>query len=94
MAAFGIDNGICIGIDVGIGIGVSVDIDIGISIGIGIVIDFLAGFSLGQTIKWKWNFLSQGFHTSNWQKVQLNTELFSYPQRYLSANQMAWSKVN
>ncbi len=50
-AAFGIDNSI--------GIGVSVDIDIGISIGIVIVIDFLTGFSLGQTIKWKWKFLSQ-----------------------------------
>ncbi len=32
---------------------------------------------------------SLGFSVSNWQKVQLNTDLFSDMQKYLYTNQMA-----
>ncbi len=76
-------------------VGVDIDNDIDISIGIGIVIDFFEGFSLG--LKWLNEneiFWVRVFHMSNWQKVQLNTDLFSDTQKYLSANQMAWSKDN
>ncbi len=34
------------------------------------------------------------FHLSNWQKVQLNTDLFSGMQKYLYTNPMAQLKEN
>ncbi len=37
-------------------------------------------------------FMQLGFSVSNWQKVQLNTHLFSDTQKYLYTNQMAWLK--
>jgi len=40
------------------------------------------------------SFVPLGFSVSNWQKVQLNTDLFSDTQKYLYAKQEAWLKLN
>jgi len=38
-------------------------------------------------------FIQLGFSMINWQKVHLNTDLFSDTQRYLYTKQMAWLKA-
>jgi hypothetical protein len=35
-----------------------------------------------------------GFSLSNWQKVQLNTDLFSDTQKYLYTKESAWLKCD